>query len=98
MSTATATRANTDVYAHHIADKVAADLKRLQRLYGIDSPTDKEIDAHQAEELIDKPAMAKMVSSSPSPPSFLYALTYSNDWISPEPRHSRHPSHHSLRL
>ena len=49
MSTATATHANADVYARHIANKVSADLKRLQRLYGIDSPTDKEIDAHQKE-------------------------------------------------
>ena len=29
-------------------------------------------------------------------PSFLYVLFH--DWIFPEPRHSRHPSHHSHRL
>ena len=49
MSTATATHTNTSVYARHIAAKVSADLKRLQRLYGIDSPTDKEIDDHEDE-------------------------------------------------
>ena len=49
MSTATATRTNTSVYARHIAAKVSADLKRLQRLYGIGSPTDREIDDHEEE-------------------------------------------------
>ena len=49
MSTATATRTNTSVYARHIAAKVSADLKRLQRLYGIGSPTDQEIDAYEEE-------------------------------------------------
>ena len=32
----------------------------------------------------------------PGPPSFLYVLF--DDWIFPEPRHSRHPSNHSHRL
>ena len=49
MSTATATHTHTDVYARHIAAKVSADLKRLQRLYGINSPTDGEIDAYEEE-------------------------------------------------
>ena len=49
MSTATATHTNTYVYARHIANKVVSDLKRLQQLYGISSPTDGEIDAYDIE-------------------------------------------------
>lgn len=49
MSTVTARQTNTDAYARHIAAKVSADLKRLQRLYGTDSPSDKEIDAYEDE-------------------------------------------------
>ncbi len=49
MSTATATHTNTDVYARHIAAKVSADLKRLQRLYGINSPSDRKIDTYEEE-------------------------------------------------
>ena len=49
MSTMTSTRTNTYVYARHIAAKVSADLKRLQRLYGINSPSDWKIDAYEEE-------------------------------------------------
>ena len=49
MSTITHTYTQTNVYARHIAAKVSADLKRLQRLYGVNSPTDEEIDDYQKE-------------------------------------------------
>ncbi len=40
---------STDSYARHISAKVASDLKRLQRLYGVGQPTDKEINDYQEE-------------------------------------------------
>ena len=51
MSTATTTRItiNINTYARHIAAKVSADLKRLQRLYGIGIPTDQKIDDYETE-------------------------------------------------
>ena len=45
----TYTRSNTSTYARHIASKVAADLKRLQRIYGIGSPSNLDIDNNQEE-------------------------------------------------
>ena len=45
----TYTRSNTSTYARHIASKVAADLKRLQRIYGTGSPSDSVIDGYQEE-------------------------------------------------
>ena len=45
----TYTQTHTATYARHIASKVAADLKRLQRLYRVNRPTDKEIDEYQTE-------------------------------------------------
>ena len=45
----TQTQTHTFTHARHIASKVAADLKRLQRLYGVNRPSDKEIDEYQTE-------------------------------------------------
>ena len=47
----TRTRTQTRTHAKHIAAKVAADLKRVQRIYGVGRPSDAEIDKYQ-EELI----------------------------------------------
>ncbi|WP_423908912.1 hypothetical protein [Candidatus Spongiihabitans sp.] len=73
MSTVTATQTNTYVYARHIAAKVSADLKRLQRLYGIDSPSDKEIDDYEEE-------MQKLLCAG-----YLGVVTYgykrNNKWV-----------------
>ena len=73
MSTVTATQTNTYVYARHIAAKVSADLKRLQRLYGIDSPSDKDIDDYEEE-------MQKLLDAG-----YLDTVTYgykrNNKWI-----------------
>ena len=49
MSTLTSTSTNTTTYARHIASKVAADLKRIQRLYEASCPSDKDIDDYQEE-------------------------------------------------
>ena len=45
----THTQTHSYTYARHIASKVAADLKRLQRLYGKGSPSDESIDDYQTE-------------------------------------------------
>lgn len=47
MSTITQTQTKT--HARHIASKVAADLKRVQRVYQVDRPTDSEISDYQKE-------------------------------------------------
>ncbi len=49
MQTQTGTSTSTFTNARHIASKVAADLKRLQRVYGINSPDDTEIYNYQTE-------------------------------------------------
>ena len=45
----TRTFTQTTTHARHIASKVAADLKRLQRIYQVDRPTDFEISKYQQE-------------------------------------------------
>ncbi len=45
----TQTQTHTFTHARHIASKVAADLKRFQRLYRANRPSDEEIEAYQAE-------------------------------------------------
>jgi len=45
----TYTQTHTSTYARHIASKVAADLKRLQRLYGGTRPSDQEIGDFETE-------------------------------------------------
>lgn len=45
----TRTHTQTTTHARHIASKVAADLKRIQRIYQAGRPTDSEIDAYQEE-------------------------------------------------
>ncbi|MFN4163112.1 MAG: hypothetical protein ACK4GK_00960 [Ferrovibrio sp.] len=45
--TSTETTTFTETHARHMAAKVAADLKRMQRLYG--SPSDSDIDSYEAE-------------------------------------------------
>ena len=47
MSTGTLTQTST--HARHIASKVAADLKRIQRIYQVNQPTDSEINDYQEE-------------------------------------------------
>ncbi|MDD9820278.1 MAG: hypothetical protein OXR07_05290 [Nitrospira sp.] len=52
----TRTFTHTATHARHVASKVAADLKRLQRIYGVGSPSDSEIGEYQEElaMLLDK--------------------------------------------
>jgi len=45
----TRTRTQTETHARHIASKVAADLKRIQRIYQVGCPTDYEIAEYQEE-------------------------------------------------
>jgi len=45
----TRTRTQTETHARHIASKVAADLKRIQRIYQVGRPTDSEIAEYQEE-------------------------------------------------
>ena len=52
MTTQTDTKTHTVVYARHVASKVAADLKRLQRLFGKNQPTDDSIDKFEREATI----------------------------------------------
>ncbi len=49
MLTQTITHTETSTYARHVASKVAADLKRLQRIYQINRPSDQEIINYQQE-------------------------------------------------
>lgn len=45
----TRAKTHTSTHARHIAAKVAADLKRVQRIYGFGRPSDAEIDEYQEE-------------------------------------------------
>ena len=45
----TKTYTQTATHARHIASKVAADLKRIQRIYQVNRPTDSEINDYQEE-------------------------------------------------
>lgn len=45
----TRTHTQTATHARHIASKVAADLKRIQRIYQVGDPTDSDIAAYQEE-------------------------------------------------
>ena len=52
MTTQTDTKTHTIAYARHVASKVAADLKRLQRFIGEDQPTDESINKFEKEAAI----------------------------------------------
>ena len=43
----TITRIHASTHVEHVAAKVATDLKRVQRIYGLNSPSDVEIFKHQ---------------------------------------------------
>jgi hypothetical protein len=49
MQTFTTTATHTMTNARHVASKVATDLKRMQRLFGVGIPTDQEIADYQEE-------------------------------------------------
>ena len=49
MQTKALTLTDTTTHARHVASKVAADLKRVQRIYQIESPPDSEIAEYQKE-------------------------------------------------
>lgn len=74
----TYTQTHTSTYARHIASKVAADLKRLQRLYGVNSPSDKEIDEYQAEisMLLDAEYLGKVTYGFKRGDSWVVAFKY----------------------
>lgn len=78
MSTQTRTSTRTVTYARHIASKVAADLKRLQRLYGVSSPDDSEIDAYQTEisMLLEKGYLGEVTYGFKRNGNWVYALKY----------------------
>lgn len=49
MQTKALTLTDTTTHARHVASKVAADLKRVQRIYQINSPSDSQIAEYQEE-------------------------------------------------
>lgn len=78
MSSGTQTVTHTTTHARHIAAKVAADLKRVQRIYGQGQPTDKEIDEYQQEliKLLDKGYLSEVTYGFQKNGKWRVALKY----------------------
>ena len=65
-------------HARHIAAKVAADLKRVQRIYGVGRPSDAEIDEYQEELtlLLDKGYLGTVTYGFQRNGNWIAALQY----------------------
>ena len=74
----TRTRTQTLTHARHIAAKVAADLKRVQRIYGVGRPSDVEIDEYQEEliMLLDKNYLGTVIYGFQRRDKWIAALKY----------------------
>lgn len=74
----TITHTQTATHARHIASKVAADLKRIQRIYQVGRPTDSEIDDYQEEIalLLDKGYLDTVTYGFKRGERWVFALRY----------------------
>ncbi len=74
----TTTYTQTKTYAQHIASKVAADLKRVQRIYQADRPSDEEINAYQKEIalLLEKGYLGTVTYGFKQGNNWIFALKY----------------------
>lgn len=74
----TGTFTHTAIHARHVASKVAADLKRLQRIYEVGSPSDSEIGEYQEElaMLLDKDCLGTVTYGFKRNGKWVVALKY----------------------
>jgi len=74
----TGTFTHTAIHARHVASKVAADLKRLQRMYRVGRPSDSEIGEYQEElaMLLDKDCLGTVTYGFKRNGEWVVALKY----------------------
>lgn len=74
----TRTFTHTAIHARHVASRVAADLKRLQRIYRLGSPSDSEIGEYQEElaMLLDKDCLGTVTYGFKRNGKWVVALKY----------------------